>query len=113
MGIVSEIRNRATKVKKATTDFTEDKIHALKEEGVSTNEILKSDNPIFRKTDMVAILIKKIGNFDEFQKALDKIIKEGYVFMFKEEVRGIPLLSSLNPLGDMYYFQNSKFIIIR
>lgn len=109
MGIVSKIRNKATKTKKATIAFTEDKMHALREEGVSTNEILKSDNPIFRKTDTIAILVKKVGNFEGFQDALDKITKEGYIFMFKEEVRGMPLISKLNPFGELYYFQNIKF----
>jgi hypothetical protein len=109
MGIVSKIKDRATKAGKATADFTENKIHALREEGASTHEILKSDNSIFRKTDTIAILVKKVGDFEGFQDALNKITKDGYVFMFKEEVRDIPLISKLNPFGELYYFQNSKF----
>jgi hypothetical protein len=111
MGIISKIKEKATKAEKATADFTEDKIYALKEEGASINEIFKSDNPIFRKTDAIAILVKKVGNFDGFQNALDEITREGYIFVFREEVRGIPFLSKLNPFGDLYYFQNSKFMI--
>lgn len=109
MGIVSDIRHKAAKAKKITENFTEDKMFALKEEGASTNKIFKSDDPIFKKTKTVAILVKKIGNFEGFQDALDEITREGYVFMFKEEVRGIPFISKLNPFGDLYYFQNSKF----
>lgn len=111
MGIVSEIKHRASKARKATTNFTEDKVYALREEGASVNEIFKSDNPIFKKTDAIAILVKKVGNFDGFQDALDKITKDGYIFMFKEEVRGIPFISKLNPFGELYYFQNTKFIV--
>jgi len=109
MGIVSKIKDRAIRAKKATTNFTEDKIYALREEAASTNEIFKSDNPIFRKTDTIAILVKKVGNFEGFQDALDEITKDGYVFMFKEEVRDLPFISKLNPFGDLYYFQNTKF----
>ncbi|QLH09189.1 hypothetical protein [Candidatus Nitrosotenuis sp. DW1] len=109
MGIISKIKNKATKARKATADFTEDKIHALREEAASTNEIFKSDSSIVRKTDTIAILVKKVGNFEGFQEALDKITKEGYAFMFKEEVRDLPIISKLNPFGELYYFQNTKF----
>lgn len=109
MNIVSKIKARAKKAGRATADFTEDKMHALREEAASTSGIFKSDNPIFRKTDTIAILVKKVGNFEEFQNALDEVTRDGYVFMFKEEVRDLPFISKLNPFGDLYYFQNTKF----
>lgn len=69
---------------------------------------------IYYKSDALAIVIRKLGGFDEFLKVVENLTREGYWMMNSEDVKN--LLSNFGislpgiNRGTLYYFQAKKYI---
>ncbi|MGI0088182.1 MAG: hypothetical protein ACREBI_09535 [Nitrosotalea sp.] len=83
----------------------------MKSEGQFLKKIFQHKDMVFKKTDAVAIVLRKLGGNEEFFELVDKLTKEGYRMVHQESVRNIPLGFGFNyPLGSLYYFQHVKYI---
>jgi hypothetical protein len=86
---------------------------ALKEEARDLKKIFDSKDLVFFKNDAMAVVLRKLGGFDEFLAACAKLTKEGYRMVNREKVETlfeIPIPGFKLPLGTFYYFQHVKFI---
>lgn len=83
----------------------------LKKEALHLKKILQSEEIVQVKTDAIAILLRKMGREEEFVAEFDKLTKEGYRMILREEIKEFPISSGFNiQLGTLYYFQNVKYI---
>lgn len=87
-------------------------VDSLKKEAQDLKRVFQSKEIILVKTDAIAVVLRKMGGLDEFVAAVDKLTKEGYRMVLREEVREIqiPVAVFKVPLGTFYYFQHAKYI---
>ena len=94
-----------------TTDSIKEQLDSLKAEGKRLKKIFQSKEIIQLKTESIAILLRKMGREDEFFAAYEKLTREGYRLVLREELREIPLSTGFNfQIGVYYYFQHKKYI---
>lgn len=92
--------------------WTEEQFADAKVEVRDLKRIFRSRDPIYFKTDALAVVTKKFGKTDELLYAADKLTREGYMLMKHEIIRNIPIGGGISfPRGSFYYFQRSKHII--
>jgi len=88
--------------------------HGIKEEYKDLEKIAHNKELIYYKSDALAIVIRKLGGFDEFIKVVDDLTREGYWMINYEDIKnilsnfGIALPGTAK--GIIYYFQNKKYI---
>jgi len=86
----------------------------IKEEYKDLKKIEHNKELIYYKSDALAIVIRKLGSFDEFIKVSDDLTREGYWMINYEDIKnllsnfGIALPGTAK--GTIYYFQNKKYI---
>ena len=107
---IGDFKEHLTPVK----EFTEYEAAGIKGESLDRKRFLESKDLIFYKTDAVAVVLRKLGGFDEFLAAVDKLTKEGYLLVAWEGVStsSIPVVGGLvgGMLGTFYIFQRSKYV---
>ncbi|MGI0069873.1 MAG: hypothetical protein ACREAN_06420, partial [Nitrosopumilaceae archaeon] len=82
-----------------------------KSEAEFTKKIFNHKDLILVKTDAIAIVLRKMGGNEEFLERVDKLTREGYRLVHQESVHNIPTGFGVSyPLGNLYYFQNVKYI---
>ncbi|MGI0102943.1 MAG: hypothetical protein ACREA7_10185 [Nitrosotalea sp.] len=82
-----------------------------KSEAQFIKKILQCKDLVFLKTDTLAIVLRKFGGNEEFLAEVEKLTREGYRLVHHENVRNIPIPGGFDyPLGNLYYFQNVKYI---
>lgn len=83
----------------------------LKSEAQFIKKIFQHKGLVFLKTDALAIVLRKLGGNEEFLAEVEKLTREGYRLVHQESVRNIPIPGGFNyPIGNLYYFQNVKYI---
>lgn len=88
--------------------------HGIKDELKDLQKIKHSKELIYYKSDALAIVIRKLGGFDEFAKVVDELTREGYWMINYEDIKnlfsnfGVSLPGTHK--GIIYYFQNKKYI---
>ncbi len=92
----------------ATEASLKKKIGNVKKDVAFVKEIMATKDVVFFKTDALAILVRKRGEFSKFFKVLDKITKEGYDLKSQEELGD--LVPSPFPLAIIYTLQNKKYV---
>jgi len=108
---ISDFKDEAKEKISPVKEVGKEQLEAIKKEAQDLKRIFESKDLVFFKTDEMAIVLRKMGGLDEFLATVDKLTKEGYRLIFKEEVRDIPLpLGFKLPLGTLYYFQKAKYI---
>ena len=82
------------------------KIHLLnvKKEGDDIRKALAKKDLIYLKTDVLAVVLRKLGGLDEFLAVFEKLTKEGYLLVWTEPVTSI-LPIGFRLVGNFYYFQ--------
>ncbi len=106
-----DAEEKISPVKEAVKEVGKEQLEAIKKEAQDMKRIFESKDIVFFKTDEMAIVLRKMGGLDEFLATVDKLTKQGYRLIFKEQVRDIPLpLGFKLPLGTFYYFQKAKYI---
>ena len=82
------------------------KIHLLnvKKEGDDIRKALAKKDLIYLKTDVLAVVLRKLGGLDEFLAVFEKLTKEGYLLVWTEPVTSI-LPVGFRLVGNFYYFQ--------
>jgi len=92
----------------------EDQAGGLKSEFQDIEKLRHHEGMVYYKSDALAIVIRRLGGFDEFLKVVEDLTKEGYWMMNSEDVKN--LLSNFGiglpgaSRGTLYYFQNKKYI---
>jgi 5'-deoxynucleotidase YfbR-like HD superfamily hydrolase len=88
--------------------------HGIKDEYKDLQKIEHNNELIYYKSDALAIVIRKLGGFDDFLKVVDGLTREGYWMINSEDIKnllsnfGIALPGTAK--GTLYYFQNKKYI---
>lgn len=101
-------------IKDETTFTSKEQGRGLRKELKDIEKIRHHKDLIYYKSDALAIVVRKLGGFDEFLKLVDDLTKEGYWMMNSEDVKN--LLSNFGisipgiNRGTLYYFQNKKYI---
>ena len=100
--------NEIRVVKKEQTD-------GIKSEFKDIERLRHHKDLIYYKSDALAIIIRKLGGFDEFLAIVEELTKEGYRMMNSEDVKNLMSNFGINlpgvARGTLYYFQNKKYII--
>ena len=102
------------KVAEETEYDVKEESHGLKDEYKDLQKIRHSKELVYYKSDALAIVIRKMGGFDEFIKVVDDLTREGYWMINSEDIKN--LLSNFGielpgtSKGTLYYFQNKKYI---
>ena len=100
--------NLKNKVKETGTSVKE-QIGYMKKDTQFSKNIIKSKDIVARKTDSIAILVRKKGFEEEFFKEFENITKEGYKMMLSEEITD-PIPGIRVVIGSLYFFQHKKYI---
>jgi hypothetical protein len=101
MGIKEKFQNTESSFKR--------RLSYIKSDAGFIKEVLEAKDPIFLKTEAIAILVKRKGESKIFFESLDKITQEGYELKSQETITDpIPKLNVA--LAEMFYFQNKKFV---
>ena len=101
-------------VEKITTDIAKQEGSGFKKELKDLQKIRKHRDLIYYKSDALAIVLRKMGDFDNFLKIVDKLTREGYWMINSEDVKhlltnyGVMLPGTSK--GTIYYFQNRRYI---
>ncbi len=101
-------------VKEEAKDLSKEHSKGMKAEFKDIEKLRHHKELIYYKSDALAIVIRKLGGFDEFLKVVEDLTKEGYWMMNSEDVKN--LLSNFGislpgiNRGTLYYFQNKKYI---
>ena len=105
--IESKITDIGKKIKKTSKkDRVLSKLHLVgfKLEREDIRKALEKQDPIYLKTDSLAVVLRKLGGLDEFLAVFDKLSKEGYLLVWTEPVSSI-LPNRIGLVGNFYYFQ--------
>lgn len=99
---------------KETKGVTIEQKTGIKEEFKDIEKIRHYKGLVYYKSDAIAIVIRKLGGFDEFLKTVEDLTREGYWMMNSEDVKNLYsnfgiALPGINR-GILYYFQNKKYI---
>lgn len=115
------IKERIKGIKGTVSDVEEDIVNMgkeqrgeIKKEYKDIEKIRHHKELIYYKTDALAIVSRKLGEFDEFLKVVDELTREGYRMMNSEDVKNILANFGISVPGQnrgiLYYFQNKKYI---
>lgn len=108
---VSDLKDQTEEHLGVVKEVGSDQLDNIKSEAEDLKRIFQSKDLIYKKTDAMAIVLRKLGNTDGFLDVVDKLTKEGYRLMHQETVRDIPILAGFKySFGSFYYFQHSKYI---
>jgi hypothetical protein len=92
-------------------ELTEDQLRDIKTEIRDLKRIFRARDPVYFKTEALAVVIRRFGKTDEFMAAIDGLTREGYLLVQHEIVRNIPLGGGMSfPIGSFYYFQHTRYI---
>jgi len=109
-GIKEAIGTTTSEVK----DTGKDQVGGIKSEFKDIEKLRHYKDLVYYKSDALAIVIRKLGGFDEFLSVVDDLTREGYWMMNSEDIKN--LLSNFGiglpgaSRGTLYYFQNKKYI---
>lgn len=112
--IKEKLSNLGESIEEKIEDVTKEQSHGLKAEFKDIEKIRHHKELIYYKTDALAIVVRKLGGFDEFLGVVDDLTKEGYWMVNAEDVKN--LLSNLGIAlpginrGTVYFFQNKKYL---
>ena len=99
---------------KISSDIAKQQGGGFKKELKDLEKIRKHHDLIYYKSDAIAIVLRKMGDFDSFLKIVDRLTREGYRIVNSENIKnllanyGITLPGTSK--GTLYYFQNKKYI---
>jgi hypothetical protein len=115
----NSLQERLTRMKGAATKTLSPlgragkiQLQTFKDEGKDLKELLASKQIVIYKTDAVAIVLRKLGRFFEFLDEYNKLVQEGYSFVYSEPVESffeIPITGIKTKLGKLYYFHHQKY----
>lgn len=113
--IVQDLKESVTEnmsdVKDLAKEHGSNQLGNLKSEAEDLKRIFQSKDLIYRKSDAIAIVLRKLGNTDGFLDIVEQLTKEGYRLVHQENVRDIPIFAGFKySFGSFYYFQNKKYI---
>ena len=94
---------------KETGISVKEQLGYMKKDTQFSKKIIKSKDIVERKTDSIAILVRKKGFEEEFFKEFENITKEGYKMMLSEEITD-PIPGVRVVIGSLYFFQHKKYI---
>jgi len=108
---VSDLKGQTQEHLEVAKEVGSEQLDNVKSEAEDLKRIFQSKDLIYKKTDAMAIVLRKLGNTDGFLEVVDKLTKEGYRLMHQETVRDIPIIAGFKySFGSFYYFQHSKYI---
>jgi len=112
--IKERIKESVSDVEKDIVDISKEQRGGIKKEYKDIEKIRHHKEFIYYKTDALAIVSRKLGEFDEFLKVVDELTREGYRMMNSEDVKNILANFGISMPGQnrgiLYYFQNKKYI---
>lgn len=108
---VSYIKDKGTEHLSTIKEHGSDQLDNVKSEAEDLKRIFQSKDLIYRKSDAIAIVLRKLGNTDGFLDVVEQLTKEGYRLIHQENVRDIPIFAGFKySFGSFYYFQHVKYI---
>lgn len=118
---MTEIKEQINKLGEKIDDLTKEvkdtvntQKSGIREEFKDIEKLRHYKELIYYKSDALAIVIRKLGGFDEFLMTVEELTKEGYWMMSSEDVKNLAGnfgISLPGPnRGTLYYFQNKKYI---
>ncbi|MGI0002974.1 MAG: hypothetical protein ACRD91_01985, partial [Nitrosopumilaceae archaeon] len=109
--MTESITENMSDVKDLAKEHGSNQMSNLKNEAEDLKRIFQSKDLIYRKSDAMAIVLRKLGNTDGFLDVVEQLTKEGYRLVHHENVRDIPIFAGFKySFGSFYYFQNKKYI---
>ncbi len=112
--IKERIKRSVSDIEKDIVDISKEQRGGIKKEYKDIEKIRHHKEFIYYKTDALAIVSRKLGEFDEFLKVVDELTREGYRMMNSEDVKNILANFGISVPGQnrgiLYYFQNKKYI---
>jgi hypothetical protein len=108
---VSDIKDKGGEHLSTIKEHGSDQLENVKSEAEDLKRIFQSKELIYRKSDAMAIVLRKLGNTDGFLDVVEQLTKEGYRLVHQENVRDIPIFAGFKySFGSFYYFQHVKYI---
>ena len=111
---ISDLKQVSDEYISTTKELSGSQLESIKSEARDIKKIFQTKDMIYKKTDAIAIVLRKLGKTDEFLQVVDKLTREGYRLVHKESIRDIPIAGGFSfPIGTFYFFQNIKYISIK
>ena len=108
---ISDIKEKTQEHAETIKEHGSDQLENVKSEAEDLKRIFQSKDLIYRKSDAIAIVLRKLGNTDGFLDVVEKLTREGYRLVHQENVRDIPIFAGFKySFGSFYYFQHVKYI---
>ncbi len=108
---ISDIKEKTQEHVETIKEHGSDQLDNVKSEAEDLKRIFQSKDLIYRKSDAMAIVLRKLGNTDGFLDVVEQLTKEGYRLVHQENVRDIPVFAGFKySFGSFYYFQHVKYI---
>ena len=109
--MTDSVTENLSEIKDIAKEHGSNQLSNLKSEAEDLKRIFQSKDLIYRKSDAIAIVLRKLGNTDGFLDVVEQLTKEGYRLVHQENVRDIPVFAGFKySFGSFYYFQNKKYI---
>lgn len=104
---IIDVGEKIEKTSKKAGIFSKFQLQGVKKEADDIKKALAKQDLIYLKTDYLVVVLRKLGDLDNFLAVFDKLSKEGYLMVWTEPVTSIlPMGHRL--VGNFYYFQKGK-----